>query len=75
MAEQLYIYAGNTLGEVYIYTVNNMSQAFQSDPDRPLVKAELSLVDMVLTHENFVVRGLKQVEPTLFGACTEGNKV
>jgi hypothetical protein len=55
--------------------VSNLQQAYKSDPEKPLVQAELTLVDMILTQEAFVVRDVKRVTDSLFGLCTEGNKV
>ena len=63
-------------GEIYIYTVANFDKAFkENNPEKPLPKAELKLVDMVLTGDPFVQRGFRSLAPDLFVSCSEGNKV
>lgn len=72
----LHLSCGNLSGEVYIYTVRNLQQAFDfRDDEKPLIEADLKLVDMILTQEPYVVRGLKNLDPFHFACCTEGNKV
>ena len=75
IGNNFYLHAGNAQGEVYIYKVSNLESAFRSDPENTLPQADLMLVDMILTEEPFVVRDIKMVSNSVFGLCTEGNKI
>ena len=51
------VYGGNIQGEVYIYEVTNLEAAFAfADEAETLAKAELRLMDMILTNEPLAVR-------------------
>ena len=72
----LLVYGGNINGEVYIYEVTNIDAAYAGiDTAETLPKAELKLIDMVLTNEPLSVRQVTQVAPGSLAISTENNKV
>ena len=67
------IYGGNILGEVYIYEVLNIGEAFSIEDDAP-PKAELKLIDMILTEEPFQIRQMKKIgDGGIFALCSEAD--
>ena len=49
-------------GEVYIYEVTNLMEAFKvDDEEAQLPKAQLNLLDMILTEEPHMIRQMTQV--------------
>lgn len=59
---KILVYTGNMQGEVYIYQVMNVMEAFQiEDAESSLPKAELMLLDMILTGDPYSVRQMTQV--------------
>ena len=56
------VYAGNNIGEVFIYELMNLNQAFSvQDEEAKLPKAELRLLDIILTNDKCSVRSCKLV--------------
>ena len=62
------------LGEVYLYEVANLLEAFAAYEGAE-IKATLTLVDMMLTQEPFAIRQVAQVGENTFALCQENNKV
>ena len=70
------VYGGNIQGEVYIYEVTNIEEALAGADDAESVPSvQLSLIDMILTHEGFAVRQMTQVGANTFAYCQENNTV
>ena len=62
MSDKVLVYAGNMQGEVYIYEVTNLMEAFKvDDEEAQLPKAQLNLLDMILTEEPHMIRQMTQV--------------
>jgi hypothetical protein len=57
----LLIYAGNNKGDVFIYKVKKIDEAFKNDPERPNMPAKLKLIDMIITGDEYVVRDVAQL--------------
>ena len=55
--DKILVYAGNMLGEVYIYEVSNVLDAFK-DTEAFDQKGELKLLDMIITGDPFAIRAI-----------------
>ena len=74
--QNVLIYAGNNVGEVFIYKLENLMSAFAvQDEEAKLPKAELKLLDMILTQDKCSIRSCKLVGDQTFAVATELDKV